>query len=71
LRGPPYRRKKVTAPQIPKKIKDSATQEDLNLNSSRSLNKFPRGKSQGKTEAKTTVSVYLPRNIVEKQENTA
>ena len=39
---------------------------DLNLNSSRSLRNFPRGKSHRETETKITVGLYLPKTLVEK-----
>ena len=42
------------------------SEADLNLNSSRSLSKFPRGKSHRQTDAKTTVGLYLPKTLVEK-----
>ena len=42
------------------------SKEGLSLNSasSRSLSRFPRGKSHRQTEAKTTVGLYLPKTLV-------
>jgi len=42
------------------------SEADLNLNSSRSLSEFPRGKSHRQTDAKTTVGLYLPKTLVKK-----
>ncbi len=42
------------------------SKEDLNLNSTWRNAEFPRGKHHNKTETKTTVSVYLSKNLVEK-----
>ena len=39
---------------------------DLSLNSTWKNSNFPRGKHHNKTETKTTVSVYLSKNLVEK-----
>ena len=39
---------------------------EVSLNSSRNSAYFPRGKSHRRTEAKTTVGVYLPKTLVEK-----
>ena len=39
---------------------------NLNLNSSRRVGEFPRGKSHRQTKGKVTVGVYLPKNLVQK-----
>ena len=38
----------------------------IRLNSSRKIGGVPRGKSHRRTEAKTTIGVYLPKTLVEK-----
>jgi Post-segregation antitoxin CcdA len=40
--------------------------ENINQNSTWKRNKSPRGNYHNKTETKTTVSLYLNRNLVEK-----
>ena len=41
------------------------SEADLNLNSSRRVSDFPRGKSR-ETQTKITVGLYLPKTLVEK-----
>ena len=41
----------------------------LNLNSTWKNKQIPRGKHHNKTETKTTVSLYLTKNLVEKAKN--
>jgi hypothetical protein len=43
--------------------------EDLILNSTWKHGKTPRGKCHSRTETKTTVSLYLSRNLVERAKN--
>jgi hypothetical protein len=44
-------------------------EENIGLNSTRNKAIFPRGKWHNRTESKTTVSLYLERNLVERARN--